>query len=66
MRSKERELMEKTTVDEMLEHIEREISLLRTENHLGGYDYESFRHKKECDRLTNLYNEIAYFRTAYC
>ena len=57
--------MEKTTVNEMLEHIEREIKLLRTENHLGGYDYESFRHKKECERLKKLYDEINYFRAEY-
>lgn len=54
------------TVDEILKDIEREIALLRTENRFGGYDYDSFRDMKECERLINLHNEILYFRKEYC
>ncbi|MCU7666774.1 hypothetical protein [Bacillus thuringiensis] len=57
--------MKDVTVDEMLEHMNQEIGLLRKENSSGGYDYNSHRDKEECDRLVNLYNEIAYFRRQY-
>lgn len=57
--------MKDVTVDEMLEHMRREIGLLRTENSSGGYDFKSHSDKEECERLSNLYNEIAYFRRQY-
>ena len=58
--------MEQMTVHELLDRIKKEVDSLRTENHLGGHDYDSFRHKKECDRLMNLYNEVSYFKREYC
>ncbi|GAB6440325.1 hypothetical protein CON36_31725 [Bacillus cereus] len=58
--------MKDMTVDKMLENMRREIGLLRKENSSGDYDFKSHRDKEECDRLVNLYNEIAYFRREYC